>query len=370
MLGWVLHAVVANEDLSRWVFKGGTCLKKCFFETYRFSEDLDFTVPQNVPLSVESLAASLLLVVEWIEARTGLRFPRDGIKVEQYDNPRGNTSYQAKLTYAGPLKMARASRQRIKFDITSDEVVASEPMLRLVHHPYSDDTDEPSRVLTYSLEEVVAEKTRALFERGRARDVYDVVHLHRTFSEEFDADEARRCLAEKFAFKGIGEPSRERILAELDEATLRANWEKQLAHQLPALPPFDAFLGELPDALAWIDPNAPARVLLPSVTNKDVLEAAPRFPSAFAYGKEGLLLESIRFAARNRVCARIRYHGHERIVEPYSLRRPRTGNLLLYGFERLKAGSRVEAVRAYKLDEIQSASATDILFAPRWRIEL
>jgi predicted nucleotidyltransferase component of viral defense system len=26
------------------VFKGGTCLKKCFFETYRFSEDLDFTI--------------------------------------------------------------------------------------------------------------------------------------------------------------------------------------------------------------------------------------------------------------------------------------------------------------------------------------
>jgi predicted nucleotidyltransferase component of viral defense system len=31
VLGWVLHAVVANEDLCRWVFKGGTCLKKCFF---------------------------------------------------------------------------------------------------------------------------------------------------------------------------------------------------------------------------------------------------------------------------------------------------------------------------------------------------
>ena len=26
-----------------WLFKGGTCLKKCF-ETYRFSEDLDFTL--------------------------------------------------------------------------------------------------------------------------------------------------------------------------------------------------------------------------------------------------------------------------------------------------------------------------------------
>jgi len=30
-----------------WAFKGGTCLKKCYFETYRFSEDLDFTLTEG-----------------------------------------------------------------------------------------------------------------------------------------------------------------------------------------------------------------------------------------------------------------------------------------------------------------------------------
>ncbi len=39
-VGWVLQAIAEDEMLSRWAFKGGTCLKKCFFETYRFSEDL------------------------------------------------------------------------------------------------------------------------------------------------------------------------------------------------------------------------------------------------------------------------------------------------------------------------------------------
>ena len=33
-----------RRSLNSWVFKGGTCLKKCYFETYRFSEDLDFTL--------------------------------------------------------------------------------------------------------------------------------------------------------------------------------------------------------------------------------------------------------------------------------------------------------------------------------------
>jgi predicted nucleotidyltransferase component of viral defense system len=45
VLGWLLAGIHNHPDLeSSWLFKGGTCLKKCFFETYRFSEDLDFTL--------------------------------------------------------------------------------------------------------------------------------------------------------------------------------------------------------------------------------------------------------------------------------------------------------------------------------------
>jgi predicted nucleotidyltransferase component of viral defense system len=45
VLGWVLAGIFNHPDIgSSWIFKGGTCLKKCYFETYRFSEDLDFTL--------------------------------------------------------------------------------------------------------------------------------------------------------------------------------------------------------------------------------------------------------------------------------------------------------------------------------------
>ena len=45
LLGWLLWGIGADEALAtHWVFKGGTCLKKCYLETYRFSADLDFTV--------------------------------------------------------------------------------------------------------------------------------------------------------------------------------------------------------------------------------------------------------------------------------------------------------------------------------------
>jgi Nucleotidyl transferase AbiEii toxin, Type IV TA system len=50
LLGWLLAGIAAHPALSRtWVFKGGTCLRKCYYETFRFSEDLDFTAYPAVP---------------------------------------------------------------------------------------------------------------------------------------------------------------------------------------------------------------------------------------------------------------------------------------------------------------------------------
>ncbi|MDX2246626.1 MAG: nucleotidyl transferase AbiEii/AbiGii toxin family protein [Bacteroidia bacterium] len=45
VLSWVLYGISKNKVLhSVLVFKGGTVLKKAYFEHYRFSEDLDFTL--------------------------------------------------------------------------------------------------------------------------------------------------------------------------------------------------------------------------------------------------------------------------------------------------------------------------------------
>ena len=39
VLGWLLAGIFNVEELNKkWIFKGGTCLKKCYFdETYRFN---------------------------------------------------------------------------------------------------------------------------------------------------------------------------------------------------------------------------------------------------------------------------------------------------------------------------------------------
>jgi len=75
VIGWLLRAISEHDVLSQWVFKGGTCLKKCYFETYRFSEDLDFTIPLEQSVSVDSIKTHINETVSWIESNSGLSFP-------------------------------------------------------------------------------------------------------------------------------------------------------------------------------------------------------------------------------------------------------------------------------------------------------
>ena len=99
VLGWLLRTISTHPELSKWVFKGGTCLKKCYFETYRFSEDLDFTIPKELEISIDFIKKYLEEVASEIESLTGIKFPRSDWKVDEYDNKRGNTSFQVKIPF-------------------------------------------------------------------------------------------------------------------------------------------------------------------------------------------------------------------------------------------------------------------------------
>ncbi len=43
VLGCFLSQWYQDKQALKMRFKGGTCLRKCYFPNYRFSEDLDFT---------------------------------------------------------------------------------------------------------------------------------------------------------------------------------------------------------------------------------------------------------------------------------------------------------------------------------------
>ena len=375
VLSWVLRAISNNSHLSKWVFKGGTCLKKCYFETYRFSEDLDFTVPSNLTISSELINEYLESTISWIEENSGLTFPRQDWKIEEYKNPRGKASYQVKISYRGPLIGAPKSLPRLKFDITQDERLVDTPQLRSVYHSFSDEFNPIPQILSYSIDEILAEKSRALFERnGRARDVYDVINISRNFREKINPENAKRIAIAKFDFKKIASPTVRQILDSIDTETLKANWNHQLAHQISNLPPIENFTDELEDAIAWwLEPEVakPVPEPIPRVGGQRI----PRkfFPTKGVRTGAALALDTIRRAAHNRQCVMILYHGHNRLVEPYSLRYSATGNKLLYVHEIEKDGKRSTKINhptAYHSHEIDSVSISSKTFTPKWEVEL
>ncbi len=104
VLGWLLAGLYNQPELADdWIFKGGTCLKKCFFETYRLSEDLDFTLRNPAHLDRDFLAASLARIARWVYEETGLELPADRQDFDLYRNPRGNLSCRVKIPYRGPI---------------------------------------------------------------------------------------------------------------------------------------------------------------------------------------------------------------------------------------------------------------------------
>lgn len=73
VIGWVLAGIYMHPEICEgWVFKGGTCLKKCFFETYRFSEDLDFTLRHAEHLDEVFLFRVLSEVADWVYQNAGI----------------------------------------------------------------------------------------------------------------------------------------------------------------------------------------------------------------------------------------------------------------------------------------------------------
>lgn len=373
VLGWLLAGIAQHPALREtWVFKGGTCLKKCYFETYRFSEDLDFTLLAEAQLDADFLARTFDDIGSWVYEQCGIELPPDARRFEVFTNPRGRLAAEGRVGYRGPNGRI-AGVPRVKLDLAADEVVVLPPVWRSIHHPYSDAAPEAMRVLCYAYEEVFAEKMRALAERQRPRDLYDVIHLHRRIDLGPNASLVRATLARKCEFKAIPVPTLATLSDRPERQAIEAEWDQMLAHQLPICPPFSELWNELPRVFEWLAggraeplPAIGTRITAPA----EGLDTGWRVPPMVTRWGFATPLEAVRFAGANRLLVDLDYESEDgrrrrREIEPYALRRTRTGAFLLYAVRAVDGGT-----RSYRVDRIRGVRVLQRSFQPRFAVEL
>ena len=260
LLSWVLAGITQVEALRETlVFKGGTALKKCYFGDYRFSEDLDFTAVGSVPTD----AAMESAMQEVCARAVKLLDPYVPIEivcerhVERMPHPGGQEAFDIRARFP----WHRQPQAHVMVEIAVDEPLLKPPLRRSVLHDYG----EPlaAQVPVYSLEEIVAEKLRAILQhvralerrgwvRSRARDYYDLWRILGEYRTQLDLTGFPAFLREKCAIRDVTFTGPESFFPPAMLAIVEKTWEQWLGPLVPGLPPYSKVIEELHPQVATL----------------------------------------------------------------------------------------------------------------------
>lgn len=161
-------------------FKGGTALNKLYYgESNRLSVDLDFNAV-GAPGIVLKRGAQLR---RWVESVLREQDPDYQLSYKYSERQTAIAARYAPLMGAAP--------QPIKVEIS---VIESVPILGLVEKTL-EGPEGPVNIRTYTLDELLAGKIRALYDRRKGRDIHD---LDRARGFQFDDRAVRRLVCYYF----------------------------------------------------------------------------------------------------------------------------------------------------------------------------
>jgi predicted nucleotidyltransferase component of viral defense system len=226
VLSWILAGIAAHTQLSLLlVFKGGTVLKKIYFNNYRYSEDLDFSL--NNKATNEQIFEWFDEVFKWVRDQANI--PLQIIDNNEHED--GGINFY--ISYTGPLGGAGANK-RVKVDISRSEQLVFSPVKSAAIINYSD--LEEYQLLCYTLEEVLVEKMRCVIQRMAARDFYDIWYLLEEHGMEADhllGEFTQKCKAKDIDAAEFPKKLSGRL------SQYRARWKQSLGEQIQNLPDFD-----------------------------------------------------------------------------------------------------------------------------------
>ena len=254
VLSYLLYAIFSIPELQeKMIFKGGTCLKKCYFPDYRFSEDLDFTLLDNkfvfTPQIVNKITATASELSFHEDFNRGILFKlKQIVATKSNDEEQGFKVY---IHYWGadhrkndfPSDKQASWHHTIKLDINHTEEIIFPIQNKCIMHNFSDrEKFDTAKVRCYSIEEVLSEKLRSLIQRKyiSPRDCYDIWFLKNN-CPNLNWQEIKEAFLEKADAKNIRFGNAEQLLDSRKEKILKQHWDTQLVNQFPS--------GKLPEYL-------------------------------------------------------------------------------------------------------------------------
>ncbi|HOY12767.1 MAG TPA: nucleotidyl transferase AbiEii/AbiGii toxin family protein [Saprospiraceae bacterium] len=254
VLGHVLYGLFTDEVLGKQlIFKGGTCLRKCYFEDYRFSEDLDFTL---VAADFEISLSKIEVVFSEIHKRSGILFHIESLSEMIFENQR--VGFKVLINYWGadhPKNQMIPDHSRwhsyIKLEFITHELMCFDIIEKKLLHKYSDIDNLNVGIPCYNLDEVICEKLRAILQRKYTapRDYYDLWYL--LFIEKYEPDWIQITLRfkEKAKFKNVLYNNATDFFSEKNLKTLRSHWKSSLGHHIEKnkLPDVEVIINDLKD---------------------------------------------------------------------------------------------------------------------------
>lgn len=260
VLSWILAGISRHEQLTQTlVFKGGTALKKCYFGDYRFSEDLDFSGLAGVPVGRDmetAIDTVCRTATELLDEYAPVR-----MEWQRYTERDPHPTGQEAFTIRAQLPWQRTPQTRAIVEVAIDETVQKTPCRLKVIHDYGEPLDADVQV--YALEEVIAEKLRAILQhrryleergwsRSRARDYYDIWRILKAYRgcldlTDFELLVRAKCEVRDVDFDGPDDFFEDGMLSYVEKT-----WNQWLGNLVPQLPAFQAVLEELRPQIATI----------------------------------------------------------------------------------------------------------------------
>lgn len=355
VFGWLLSAIYSTSSLRDvLILKGGNCFRKAYFESSRYSGDLDFAT--EVRVGEDLLLEEFNQVCDLITELSGVEFHGERNRIIRKDlADKSKEAYLVQLYFRDFYGKPEKITISVKIDIVELERIHLPVQTRNLIHPYSDGSECSTEIRCIKLEEALAEKLKCLIQRVHIVDLYDFVYSV-FINQDIEVD--RQEIASTFLRKTIFErapwvAAQTLLRAPLDR--LDSFWKKHVICPVQSALVFDVALDRF------------------RKTVNEIFSFFGRSTMEFNFYPPELRFP-IMEAGRDQKLLQITYDGVVRTVEPYSLsfkvRQDGVGHEYFYAYDRTGGRHSGPSIKSFFHTKVERLVQLDEGFEPRVEVEL